>query len=166
MTIVPQAIAAVLGTDVRPDAEGHEGSRPDGLHWYLRHRPGVTPVINDAAATRMMASAALVAGGPDAVCDTAHSWGGDTFGWYQGLVPGCYARLGTHWPGRPDRLDLHRPDVRRRRECDRLRDEVAGAGRDRLDVRPELSPWARRARWGLVLMPADGGDATMGPWLT
>jgi amidohydrolase len=109
MTIVPQAIAAVLGTDMRPDAEGHEGSRPDGLHWYLRHRPGVTPVINDAAATRMIASAALVAGGPDAVCDTAHSWGGDTFGWYQGLVPGCYARLGTHWPERPDRLDLHRP---------------------------------------------------------
>ena len=57
----------------------------------------------------MMASAALVAGGPDAVSDTAHSWGGDTFGWYQGLVPGCYSRLGTHWPGRPDRLDLHRP---------------------------------------------------------
>jgi len=109
MTILPQAIASVLGTDVRPDAEGHEGSRPDGLRWYLHHRPGVTPVINDAAATRMMASAALVAGGPDAVCDTEHSWGGDTFGWYQSLVPGCYARLGTHWPGRPERLDLHRP---------------------------------------------------------
>ena len=42
MAIVPQAIAAVLGTDVRPDAEGHEGSRPDGLHWQLSHRPGVT----------------------------------------------------------------------------------------------------------------------------
>jgi hypothetical protein len=109
MSIVPHAIATVLATDMRPDADGHEGSRPDGLHWYLRHRPGVTPVINDPAATRMMASAALVAGGPEAVRDTAHSWGGDTFGWYQGLVPGCYARLGTHWPGRPDRLDLHRP---------------------------------------------------------
>jgi amidohydrolase len=56
-----------------------------------------------------MARAAIAAGGPEVVHDTEHSWGGDTFGWYQGLVPGCYARLGTHWAGRSDRLDLHRP---------------------------------------------------------
>jgi amidohydrolase len=42
--------------------------------------------------------------------DTPHSWGGDTFGWYLHHVPGCYARLGTHWPDRAERLDLHRPD--------------------------------------------------------
>lgn len=107
--IVPRAIAEVLGTDVRPEGDDHRGSRPDGLEWHLRHRPGVTPVVNDAAATRTMARAAVAAGGPGVVRDTQHSWGGDTFGWYQGLVPGCYARLGTHWPGRPDRLDLHRP---------------------------------------------------------
>ena len=107
--IVPLAISQILGTDLRPSGEGHEGARPDGLRWYLRHRPGVTPVINDSAATRMMASAALVAGGADAVSDTAHSWGGDTFGWYQGLVPGCYSRLGTHWPGRARPARPHRP---------------------------------------------------------
>jgi amidohydrolase len=107
--IVPKALAEVLGTDVRPDGDDHRGSRPDGLNWHLRHRPGVTPVVNDAAATRTMARAAVAAGGPGCVHDTEHSWGGDTFGWYQGLVPGCYARLGTHWPGRRDRLDLHRP---------------------------------------------------------
>ena len=107
--VVPRAIAEVLGTDVRPEGDDHRGSRPDGLEWHLRHRPGVTPVVNDAAATRTMARAAFAAGGPGVVVDTEHSWGGDTFGWYQGLVPGCYARLGTHWPGRPGRLDLHRP---------------------------------------------------------
>lgn len=107
--IVPRALADVLGTDVRPDGDDHRGSRPDGLRWHLSHRPGVTPVVNDAAATRTMARAAVEAGGPGAALDTEHSWGGDTFGWYQGLVPGCYARLGTHWPGRRDRLDLHRP---------------------------------------------------------
>jgi amidohydrolase len=110
LRIVPGAIAAVLGTDVHADDEGdHTGARADGLRWHLSHRPGVTPVVNDAAATRMMAHAATTAGGPEAVQDTEHSWGGDTFGWYLDHVPGCYARLGTHWPGRPDRLDLHRP---------------------------------------------------------
>lgn len=108
--IVPRAIAEVLGTDVRPEGgDDHRGSRPDGLQWHSRHRPGVTPVVNDAAATRAVARAAIAAGGQGVVHDTEHSWGGDTFGWYQGLVPGCYARLGTHWAGVPDRLDLHRP---------------------------------------------------------
>ncbi len=109
LTILPRVLARMLGTDLRPGPDGHQGSRPDGLAWRLSHEPGVTPVRNDAQATRTFARAALLAGGPDAVCDTPHSWGGDTFGWYQDHVPGCYARLGTHWPGRRDHLDLHRP---------------------------------------------------------
>jgi amidohydrolase len=108
-SILPHAIASVLGTDLRPDPEGHQGSRHDGLHWHLTHRRGVTAVVNDAAATRMMARAARTIGGPDAVRDTPHSWGGDTFGWYLDHAPGCYARLGTHWPGEEQHLDLHRP---------------------------------------------------------
>ncbi|MGB7980041.1 MAG: amidohydrolase [Candidatus Nanopelagicales bacterium] len=109
LTILPRVLARLLGTDLRPEADGHRGSRPDGLAWVLSHQPGVTPVRNDPEATRTFARAALLAGGPDAACDTPHSWGGDTFGWYQDHVPGCYARLGTHWPGRRDHLDLHRP---------------------------------------------------------
>ncbi len=109
LQVVPRALAEVLATDIRPEGDDHRGSRQDGLEWHARLRPGVTPVVNDAAATRSMARAAVALGGPDAVRDTEHSWGGDTFGWYLGLVPGCYARLGTHWPGRVDRLDLHRP---------------------------------------------------------
>ncbi len=110
LTILPRVLARLLGTDLRPGPQGHQGSRPDGLGWHLSHQPGVTPVRNDAEATRTFARAALLAGGPDAACDTPHSWGGDTFGWYQDHVPGCYARLGTHWPGRRDHLDLHRPN--------------------------------------------------------
>ncbi len=109
LTILPRVLARLLGTDLRHEADGYQGSRPDGLTWALDHQPGVTPVRNDAQATRTFAGAALLAGGPDAACDTPHSWGGDTFGWYQDHVPGCYARLGTHWPGRRDHLDLHRP---------------------------------------------------------
>jgi amidohydrolase len=108
-TIVPKAIAAVLGTDLRPEENGHQGSRADGLHWHLVHRRGVTAVVNDPEATAMVAWAARLAGGPDAARDTPHSWGGDTFGWYLDHAPGCYARLGTHWPGRNHKLDLHRP---------------------------------------------------------
>jgi amidohydrolase len=107
--VLPRALSEVLGTDLRPSDDGHTGARPDGLAWHLRHDPGVAPVINDAEATRMFAGAAVVAGGPDAVGDTEHSWGGDTFGWYLHHAPGCYARLGTHRPGSDERLDLHRP---------------------------------------------------------
>jgi amidohydrolase len=107
--ILPRTIARVLGTDVRPDQTGHVGARDDGLHWSLVHQRGVVPVVNDAGATRTVAAAARLAGGPDAVRDTPHSWGGDTFGWYVAQVPGCYARLGTDWPNASRHLDLHRP---------------------------------------------------------
>lgn len=110
-TIVPRAIADVLGTDLRPegvDGAGHQGSRSDGLRWHLTHRRGVTAVVNDAEATRMVARAGRVVGGPGSVVDTPHSWGGDTFGWYLDYVPGSYARLGTQSPGSAP-LDLHRP---------------------------------------------------------
>jgi amidohydrolase len=107
--ILPHAIASVMGTDLRPEGEGHQGSRHDGLHWHLTHRRGVTAVVNDPDATRMVARAARTIAGPDAVHDTPHSWGGDTFGWYLDHAPGCYARLGTHWPGQEQQLDLHRP---------------------------------------------------------
>ncbi len=108
-TVLPHAVASVLRTDLRPSSPGHQGSRHDGLHWHVEHRRGVPPVVNDAGATQLMASAARAANGHGAVTDTPHSWGGDTFGWYLHQVPGCYARLGTHWPGRADRLELHRP---------------------------------------------------------
>jgi amidohydrolase len=107
--ILPRAIAEVLATDLRPAQSGHLGARGDGLHWELVHRRGVIPVVNDADATRTIARATRRLGGPQAVADTPHSWGGDTFGWYLDHVPGCYARLGTHWPGRERHLDLHRP---------------------------------------------------------
>lgn len=108
-TIVPRVLAGLLDTDVRPGGVGHEGDRADGLRWHLVHRRGVTAVVNDAEATRMMCRAAHAVGGAAAVRDTPHSWGGDTFGWYLDHAPGCYARLGTHWPDRAEKLDLHRP---------------------------------------------------------
>ncbi len=122
--VLPQALASILGTDLRPadvapagqgaggprhQGPGHQGSRHDGLHWRVEHRRGVPPVVNDLGSTRLMARAAWAVHGPEAATDTPHSWGGDTFGWYLHQVPGCYARLGTHWPGRTDRLELHRP---------------------------------------------------------
>ena len=109
-TVVPRAIASVLRTDLRPDADGFVGERADGLRWHLRHRRGVTAVLNDPEATRLVARAARTVGGTDAVRDTPHSWGGDTFGWYLDHVPGCYARLGTRRAGSDELLDLHRPD--------------------------------------------------------
>lgn len=109
-TVVPRAIASVLDTDLRPDARGgHQGARHDGLHWHLEHRRGIPPVVNDPVATRLVARAALEVGGSAAVSDTPHSWGGDTFGWYLHRIPGCYARLGTHWPGHSEQMDLHQP---------------------------------------------------------
>jgi amidohydrolase len=108
--IAPAEVAAILGTEWHVTADGFAGRRSDGLEWAMRHKRGVPPVINDSAATGFMARAARAVSGPQAAVDTPHSWGGDTFGWYLHHVPGCYARLGTHWPDRVERLDLHRPD--------------------------------------------------------
>lgn len=109
--VVPRTISEVLGTDLRPTGEvGYEGSRHDGLEWRLHFRRGTPVVINDPAAANLMGRAARAVAGESAVVDSPHSWGADTFGWYLHSVPGCYARLGTHWPHRPERLDLHRPD--------------------------------------------------------
>lgn len=109
--VVPRTISEILGTDLRPTGEiGYEGSRHDGLQWRLHFRRGTPVVVNDAEAANLMGRAARAIGGEAAVVDSPHSWGADTFGWYLHAVPGCYARLGTHWPQRPVRLDLHRPE--------------------------------------------------------
>jgi amidohydrolase len=68
---------------------------------------GVPPVVNDAAAARLMAGAIRSSIGPDAVVDTPRSAGGDTFAHYLEKVPGCYGRLGVHDPADDLVLDLH-----------------------------------------------------------
>lgn len=80
---------------------------PTGAGWSLRHVRGVPPVINDADAARTLARAGRSFLGEDAVIETEHSWGGDSFGWMTSAVPGAYARLGTHDPTSAEQLDLH-----------------------------------------------------------
>lgn len=79
-----------------------------GAQWDLIHERGIPPVVNDAEAMSVMASAARATISADAVFATEQSWGGDSFAWYLERVPGAYARLGTHnpaWTG--PRRDLH-----------------------------------------------------------
>jgi amidohydrolase len=81
---------------------------PTGAWWTLEYTSGHPPVVNDAAATGHMASAATALVGPDAVVPTQQSVGGDDFSWYQRVVPGCYARLGVRDPlDRNPPVDLH-----------------------------------------------------------
>jgi amidohydrolase len=79
-----------------------------GATWRIDHRRGVPPVVNDRAATEVIAAAARRALGDEQVVLAEQSWGGDSFAWYTDKVPGSYARLGVHDPARPGRrLDLH-----------------------------------------------------------
>lgn len=78
-----------------------------GAKWQLRHVRGVPPVINDADAARALARSARSFLDDDAVVETEHSWGGDSFGWMTNAVPGAFVRLGTHNPELPKHLDLH-----------------------------------------------------------
>lgn len=80
---------------------------PTGAEWKLRHVRGVPPVINEETAARTLARAGRSFLGQDAVIETEHSWGGDSFGWMTSAVPGAFVRLGTHDPLSDDRLDLH-----------------------------------------------------------
>jgi len=85
-----------------------EITEPTGATWLLDHERGIPPVVNDAAATEVMAAAARAAVGADAAVETEQSWGGDSFGWFLQEIPGSYGRLGTHDPrSTGPRLDLH-----------------------------------------------------------
>jgi len=78
-----------------------------GAQWELRHVRGVPPVVNDETAARTLARVGRSFLGHDAVIETEHSWGGDSFGWMTSAVPGAFARLGTFNPDRGEPLDLH-----------------------------------------------------------
>jgi amidohydrolase len=79
-----------------------------GATWDVTYSRGVPPVVNDEAATGVFAAAARAVLGADAVGDTEHSLGGDSFAWYLEQTPGAYARLGVHDPASTGpRLDLH-----------------------------------------------------------
>ena len=90
--LLPQLVsAAVAGTGVQATVD------------YVR---GVPPVVNDRAATGLIAGAAVAALGPDHVVEAEVSMGGEDFAFYLDQVPGAMIRLGV---GRPDGVpaDLH-----------------------------------------------------------
>lgn len=90
------------------DASLAEVLGPTGARWGLEHTPGVPPVINDPAATAVIADVGRAVLGPEGVVGTPRSMGGDSFAWYLEAVPGSYARIGTHDPAAGGaRLDLH-----------------------------------------------------------
>jgi amidohydrolase len=79
-----------------------------GATWDLTYSRGVPAVVNDGAAVDVFADAGRAVLGADAVGDTEHSMGGDSFAWYLEQAPGAYARLGVHDPSASGpRLDLH-----------------------------------------------------------
>jgi amidohydrolase len=74
------------------------------------HQPGVPPVENDPAATRLLEAAARDVLGLDAVVATEQSLGGEDFAWLLTRAPGAMARLGTRTSGGRS-YDLHCGDL-------------------------------------------------------
>lgn len=89
----------------------HELVAPFGVTAEVDYIRGVPPVVNDAAATELLAAATTEALGTDAVVSTAQSLGGEDFAWYLESVPGAMGRLGTRTPGGPT-YDLHQGNLR------------------------------------------------------
>lgn len=84
---------------------------PTGATWEIDYDRGIPPVVNDPAATRLIASVARDLVGPENVVEAGQSWGGDSFAWYLEHVPGSYARIGVHDPSiAGPRRDLHASD--------------------------------------------------------
>jgi amidohydrolase len=81
-----------------------------GAEVVCDYRRGVPPVVNSPSSVRRVEQAVRRALGDAAVAETPRSAGGDSFAWYQQVVPGCYARLGVHGNGNGPRLDLHSGD--------------------------------------------------------
>jgi len=84
---------------------------PYGVKCEIDYVRGVPPVVNERAATDLMAKAADSVLGPGSVTGTTQSLGGEDFAWYLESVPGAMARLGTRTPGGPT-YDLHQGDLR------------------------------------------------------
>ncbi|MGH8967386.1 MAG: M20/M25/M40 family metallo-hydrolase, partial [Actinomycetes bacterium] len=82
-----------------------------GVQAVIDYVRGVPPVVNNPAATSLLAGAADSVLGPGAVTGTTQSLGGEDFAWYLEAVPGAMGRLGTRSPGGPT-YDLHQGNLR------------------------------------------------------
>jgi len=78
---------------------------PLDCKWDIDYQRGSPPVVNDEAATAVLANAARRATGPETVMTAPQSMGGEDFSWYLEEVPGSIARLGVRLPGTD--LDIH-----------------------------------------------------------
>ncbi len=114
---------------------------PLGIEHSVQYRRGVPPVVNEEISTRILTHA-IEAIGPDVLCDTRQSGGGEDFSWYLEEVPGAMARLGV-WSGRGPQLDLHQPTFDLDERC--AGGGCAGAGQHRRPSRPVLASLAPRA---------------------
>jgi amidohydrolase len=83
---------------------------PYGVGADISYVRGVPPVVNEPAATQMMARAVESMLGVHGHVPTPQSLGGEDFAWYLETVPGAMARLGTRAPGGPT-YDLHQGDL-------------------------------------------------------
>lgn len=85
---------------------------PFGVAAEVEHVRGVPPVVNDAAATAVLARAARAVVGPASIDRAEQSLGGEDFAWFLAVVPGALARLGVRTPGDETPRDLHQGTFR------------------------------------------------------
>lgn len=82
---------------------------PTGCTHHLDYVRGVPPVLNDDAATAIVAAAGR-SKDPHAIVTAPQSSGGEDFSWYLEHVPGTMARLGV-WNGHGAKPDLHQGNL-------------------------------------------------------
>jgi amidohydrolase len=85
----------------------HEVVMATGAKVDVDYQRGVPPVVNDRAATAVIAGAAAAALGPDRVVEAEISMGGEDFAFYLEKVPGSMIRLGVGAPGASVKFDIH-----------------------------------------------------------
>ncbi|MBF4765578.1 amidohydrolase [Nocardioides islandensis] len=84
---------------------------PYGVKAEVDYRRGVPPVVNDHAATALLAGAVEHVVGVEGRVSTTQSLGGEDFAWFLDAIPGSMGRLGTRTPGGPT-YDLHQGNLR------------------------------------------------------
>ncbi len=114
-----RAAGTVRMLDVRTWAESEALVRelaaqivaPYGVEVEVDYTRGVPPVVNELAATAVLAAVVERVLGVEGHVSTQQSLGGEDFGWYLHEVPGAMGRLGTRTPGGPT-YDLHQGNLR------------------------------------------------------
>jgi amidohydrolase len=99
---------AVRETLFRETERACQIARVQGGDYEISFQEGYPPVLNDRHLTALARRVGVDLVGPESVHERGPEMGGEDFGCFTQLVPGCFFELGVRTPGQPVK-PVHNP---------------------------------------------------------